>query len=71
MGSKFVRLDNKVRVSLESHDRKDRQRNREAWIEATKDLPDDAFGESVITDWDKHGAVDKKETHIFKSTGID
>ena len=71
MSSKFVHIDNRVKVSLEHHDRKDRQRNREAWIKATQDLPDDAFGESVITDWDKHGTVDKKETHIFRSTSVD
>lgn len=71
MGNKFVHIDNRVKVSLEYHDRKDRQRNREAWIKATQDLPDDAFGDSVMTDWDKHGIVDKKETHIFRSTSVD
>lgn len=71
MSSKFVHIDNRVSVSLEYHDRKDRERAKLAWKEANKDLPDDAFGESVMTEWDKHGTVNKKETHVFKSTGVD
>lgn len=71
MSGKFVHINNRVPVSLEYHDRRDRERNKKAWEEANKNLPDDAFGESVMTDWDKHGTVEKKETHIFSKTGID
>ena len=71
MSKKFVHIDNRLPVSLEYHDRRDRENNKRAWQEATKDLPDDAFGESVMTEWDKYGTLDIKETHIFKTTSVD
>lgn len=71
MTRKFVHINDRVPVSLEYHDRRDRERNKKAWQEANKDLPDDAFGESVMTEWDKNGKLEKKETHVFRSTGVD
>lgn len=71
MSSKFVHIDNRVRASLEYNDRRDRERNKKAWQEANKNIPKNAFGENVITDWDKHGTVAREETHVFRSTDID
>jgi|GEM_PF-6501209 len=69
--SKYHKLKERPWGSLEAHDKAQRERNINSWKKLSEKLPDNAFGDNVPDDIDRHGYINKEVTYIHTHSVIE